>query len=363
MINILYFIGTLCSGGKERRLVELMSGLKDNPDFEILLVLAFNRIDYEYFYNLGIKYTSIDKTPNCKSLGPFFRLNSIVKNFKPDIIHSWGSMQTFYMAPIAILNKIPLINSQITDAPPRIKKFSFQNFVNKFNFALSDVILANSYAGLKAYGVLDNKKSRVIHNGFDMNRIANLESIDSIREKFGINTKFVVGMVASFSDKKDYATYIKAANIILETRKDITFLCIGAGDDSQYKKMILDEHKDFIKFLGRQENVESIMNVCDIGILSTYTEGISNSILEFMALGKPVIATNGGGTNEIITNDITGFLITQKNQIDLGEKITNLLNDKNLRIKIGKNSKEYIKNEFNINKMRNEFINLYNGII
>jgi len=362
-MKILYFIGTLCSGGKERRLIELMSGLKDNPDFEIMLVLAFNRIDYEYFYNLSIEYISIDKTPNRKSLRPFFRLNSIVKNFKPDIIHTWGSMQTFYMAPVAFIRRIPLINSQITDAPPRIKKFSFQNFVNRFNFALSDVILANSYAGLKAYGVPDNKKSRVIHNGFDMNRIANLESKDSIREKFGINTEYIVGMVASFSEKKDYATYIKAASIILETRNDITFLCIGAGDDSKYKKMISDEHKDFIKFLGRQENIESIMNICDIGILSTYTEGISNSILEFMALGKPVIATDGGGTNEIITNDITGFLITQKNQIDLGEKITNLLNDKNLRIKIGKNSKEYIKNEFNINKMRNEFINLYNGII
>jgi glycosyltransferase involved in cell wall biosynthesis len=366
-MKILYFIGTLCSGGKERRLIELMAGLKDNPYYEILLVLAFNQIDYDYFHNLGIDYISIDKRPNHKGFKPYLQLNTIIKDFKPDIIHTWGSMQAFYMAPLAYIHRIKFINSQITDAPPKIRKLSFQYLVNKFNFALSDVILANSYAGLKAYGIDESSKNKVIHNGFDMKRIANLESKNSIRNKFEIRTEYVIGMVASFSDKKDYTTYIKAANKILEKRRDITFLCIGAGNDFPYKKMVSNEHKDFIKFLGRQENVESIMNVCDVGVLmsnpDTHGEGISNAIMEFMAIGKPVIATNGGGTNEIITNDITGFLITQKNQIDLSEKITNLLNDKNLRIKIGKNSKEYIKNEFNINKMRNEFINLYNGII
>ena len=360
-MKILYFIGTLRSGGKERRLIELMAGLKNNSDFEILLVLAFDQIDYEYFYNLGIEYISIDKTPNCKSLRPFFRLNSIVKKFKPDIIHSWGNMQSFYMAPIAFLNKIPLINSQITDAPPMIKKFSFQNFVNKFNFALSNIILANSYAGLKAYGVFNNPKSKVIHNGFDMNRIANLEIPQSVKEKIGINTQYIVGMVASFSDKKDYATYIKAACLILEKRKDITFICVGAGDDTPYKKMVPNDVKVFIKFLGRQENVESIMNICDIGVLSTYTEGISNSIMEFMALGKPVIATDGGGTKELLNDNETGYLVSQQTPKEIYNKVQYLLSKSKLRINMGQLAKERIKIEFSIDNMINKFIKLYNG--
>ena len=59
-MKILFFIGNLTSGGKERRLIELMAGLKNN-NFDILLVLAFNEIDYDYFFDLGINYISIDK--------------------------------------------------------------------------------------------------------------------------------------------------------------------------------------------------------------------------------------------------------------------------------------------------------------
>ena len=365
-MKILYFVGTLRSGGKERRLIELLAALKDKENYEILLVLAFNEIDYDYFFDLGINYISLDKKPNCKSLKVLLKLNSIVKKYKPDVIHTWGSMQTFYMALVALFNKIPLINSQITDAPPNIKKISFQNFVNKFNFVLSTVIIANSYAGLKAYKMDRLKKSKVIHNGFAMSRIANLESVDTIREKFGISTHYVVGMVASFSDKKDYASYIRAANIILEKRKDITFLCVGAGDDLPYKKMVSDENKDFIKFLGRQENVESIINICDIGVLmsnpDTHGEGISNAIMEFMALGKPVIASENGGNEEILKNGETGFIINPKNLKILTEKITCFINNRALKLEMGKNGKKRIINKFCINRMLHEFVNLYRNL-
>ena len=365
-MKILYFIGNLPSGGKERRLIELMSGLKNKTDYEILLVLAFNQIDYVYFYKLGVNYVSIDKKPKSKSIKVFFQLHKIVKEYKPDIIHTWGSMQSFYMAPVAFVNKIPLINSQITDAPPHIKKLSFKNFVNKVNFDLSTINLANSYAGLKAYGVENSNKSRVIHNGFNFTRIANLTKPQIIREKFGIKTKYVVAMVATFSEKKDYKTYIESAISILSKRKDVTFLCVGAGDDKPYKKMVSNEFKTFIKFLGRQENVEAIMNICDIGVLMsnpvTHGEGISNAIMEFMAIGKPVIASINGGNEEIVKNNETGFIINPKNSIELTEKIINLLDNKSLRIKMSINSKERIENEFSINKMLNKFVKLYETV-
>lgn len=132
-------------------------------------------------------------------------------------------------------------------------------------------------------------------------------------------------MVASFSNYKDYRTYIQAANRVLNKVNYITFLCIGSGDDKTYRELVDPESKKFVKFLGRQENVESIMNICNIGILLTYTEGISNSIMEFMALGKPVIATDGGGIKELIIDRETGFLIPPKSPMVLAEKIIVLL--------------------------------------
>ena len=83
-----------------------------------------------------------------------------------------------------------------------------------------------------------------------------------------------------------------------------------------------------IIFLGKRSNVESIINIFDVGILLTnskvHGEGISNSIMEYMALGKPVIATRGGGTNEVVIEGENGYLIDPFNEDQLIEKIENV---------------------------------------
>jgi glycosyltransferase involved in cell wall biosynthesis len=90
-------------------------------------------------------------------------------------------------------------------------------------------------------------------------------------------------------------------------------------------------------------------------------EGISNSIMEYMALGKPVIATNSGGTNEIVINNDTGFLITDNKVEVVVEKIEYLLNNPEISRSMGYRGRERIKKYFSIEKMIQEFINLYQG--
>ena len=365
-MKILYFIGTLCTGGKERRLIELMSGLKGNTDIEILLILAFNQIDYEYFYNLNIDYVSIDKRPNKKSIKVFFQLDKIIKNFKPDIIHTWGSMQTFYMLPSSILRKIPLINSQITNAPLiGTKRSLFQRFINNINLRTSTINLANSYAGLKSYSIENNKNSRVIHNGFNMNRIKLLEDSSKIRKQLNIKTKYVVCMVGAFSDRKDYETYLTVAEKIIKNRNDISFLGIGSGYLlEKYRK----EYERFKRIIlpGRMSDVESIINVSDICVLMTsgnvHGEGISNSIMEYMALGKPIVASDSGGTSEIVQNNKTGFIIPDKSYDELKTKIHYLLSNKKLRDEMGNLGKKRISDRFNIDLMLFSFLDLYNDV-
>jgi glycosyltransferase involved in cell wall biosynthesis len=103
------------------------------------------------------------------------------------------------------------------------------------------------------------------------------------------------------------------------------------------------------------------MNMCDIGILATYTEGISNSIMEFMALGKPVVATDGGGTKELVIGGETGFLIKPKSVEELVSKIEYLLNNDKIASSMGMKAKERIKQEFSMKKMINSFVDLYNN--
>lgn len=153
-----------------------------------------------------------------------------------------------------------------------------------------------------------------------------LQKKSEVRKKFNLFKEKVVGMVATFSDFKDYETFISAARMTLQKRNDVTFLAIGDGKNLEMcRKMARGSLSDKIIFLGRQRDVESIVNIFDVGVLltniKTHVEGISNSIMEYMALGKPVVATNGGGTPELVIDGETGYLIPQKSEESLIEKI------------------------------------------
>ena len=349
---------SLQCGGKERQLLELLQGLStNNIHFEV--VSMKKDVHYEKFFSLDIKIHFLVRK---YMFDPtvFFRLCKICRKFKPDIIHTWDSLTSFYVTPIAKLLNIKLILGSIQSAPDSFDLFSLVWVIRLITFPFSDKIVSNSYAGLQSYKV--KKKSICIHNGFDQTRIRQCEDKDIVKRKFGINTENVVGMVASFSDFKDYETYISAAKMILENRSDTTFLAIGDGINLKKCKK-----KGFgfqgIKFLGLQNDIESIVNVFNVGVLSTYTEGISNSIMEYMALGKPVIATNGGGTKELVIDGVTGVLIEPESPDLMAEKIEYLIDNREISEEMGQKGKKRIETQFSIEKMAKTYYDLYSDLL
>jgi len=365
-MRILMFIDSLHSGGKERRLVELIKGLKDYSDIHCELAIMSNDIHYKYVVKQDIRIHYLIRKWK-KDPRIFFKLYKLCKEFKPDIIHSWGSMPSVYAFPIAKVLKIKFINAMISDAPLKLKVFSKAWTRSKITFPFSDIILSNSYAGLKSYNAPKNK-SYCIHNGFYFERLKKIEDKNNIKIKFGIKTEKVVGMVGAFADRKDYKTYLLAAMKILSKRNDVSFMAIGDGENLEdCKKMVKKEYRDKIIFTGKQNDVESIVKVFDIGVLATnkevHGEGISNSIMEYMALGKPVIVSSGGGTPEIVEHDKTGFLITPKSIEELASKIEYLLENEKVAVEMGEKGRKRIKKEFGLEKMTNSYVSLYRRLL
>jgi glycosyltransferase involved in cell wall biosynthesis/peptidoglycan/xylan/chitin deacetylase (PgdA/CDA1 family) len=361
-MKILFFIDVLTSGGKERRLTELMKGLKQRPDFEFELALMSTEINYREVLDLDIPiHYLIRKTK--RDFFVFRMLYSLAKDFQPDIIHCWGSMTAIYCVPVCKLLNIKLVNGLITDSPSRQNILNKNWFRARITFPFSDLIVGNSKAGLDAYRAPEGK-SFFIHNGFNFERTNDIIDNQIIKSQLNIGTKYVIGMVANYSKNKDYATYFAAAQLVLSKRKDITFIAIGINTDSPVSQNhIGKENIGHFRLLGMRSGVESYINSMDLCILSTFTEGISNSILEYMALGKPVIATSGGGTNEIVVDNETGFLINRSNPDQLAEKIEILLDDNELRAKMGVAGKKRIENLFSINSMVRNYVTLYNKIL
>lgn len=360
-IKILYIIDSLGPGGAERRLVQLLKGLNANR-FSTKVILLTDIVHYTEVFDLETEVIKLARKIRKDPL-IFFRLYRICQKWRPDIIHAWGSMPAIYAGPVARLLRIKLINAMIADAPIRLNtKRRIRSFLS---FPFSDIIQSNSHAGLEVYNVPERKRN-VVHNGFDFERMGTLKNGNALREELHVKTRYVAGMVAGFKFQKDYESLVHAAGKILQERDDITFVCVGDGPDLERIRK-LARGMDRIIFTGKKVDVESIINIFDIGILLTdldkHGEGISNSIMEYMAAGKAVITTEGGGTKELVADGETGFLIPQKSPDQLVERINRLLKDDRLREGMGTRGKERIQDEFSIDKMVNGHIRLYERLL
>lgn len=357
-MKIIFIIDTLTAGGKERRLTELIKGLISTSKAECELVVMSSDIHYKEILDLGIKIHIILRKTK-KDLTVFNKLYRIFRLFNPDIVHCWDSMTAVYSVPLCKYLRIKLVNGMIVDSPSK-RNFSNKDYRRaRITFPFSDFIVGNSRAGLKAYRAPE-KKSIVIYNGFNFNRINHLENSIVVLEQLNSDLDHIIGMVATNSVKKDYKTFFFAAQRLLKSRDDILFLAIGKNtDDDNLKELIESKYSKHFRLLGKRSDVESLINVMDICVLSTFTEGISNSIMEYMALGKPVIATSGGGTNEIVIDNNTGFLTNPSDPEDLSKKMEALLNNPEMRQKMGKSGRERILDYFSINSMVDNYHKLY----
>lgn len=349
----------LQSGGKERRIVELLKVLSKDSNFSFIIIMLEGKdesdIAYKEILNCNIKIIYLGMYNRLQLV---HKIYSICKNEKINLIHLWASLIYGYIiAPTHYLLNIPIISSSITSARKQGgKKF----FLNKFTYHFYDKILSNS---MQAFVInqVPKSKSICIYNGFDFKRAEIKDTKEDIRNLYSVNTKYIVSMAGEYSFRKDYPMFVRAANKVLNTNPDVTFLAMGSGDASPYEALIEPHFLDRIKFIGRVNNVESIYNASDIVVLATCVEGISNAIMEGMYMGKPIVSTKGPnvGTKEIVEEGKSGFLVEYHDYNAFADYILKLLDNTELRKTMGAYGKRIVQEKFNIEQMIQGFNNVY----
>lgn len=365
-MTFLFLADNIGGGGKERRMLELIKSLCKNPENKIILVsISDMGVGYEYMYDLPI--TIIESDRNYKySLKPFLVIKGAIDKYKPDIVHSWGSMCSTYILPLLPFRKFKFINGIIADAPLHVSLFEKNYLRGRLSFMFSDVVLSNSLAGIKSYKAPIDK-TYCIYNGIDMARFSNLRNPEELKKELGIEKfGFVAGMVGAFHDRKDFITFAAAAVKLAKQHGDMCFLLIGEGKNRQsIEDMVPAELKKNILFLGRRPDVEALIQTLNVGVLCTnsdlHGEGVSNSIIEYMSLSKPVLATEGGGTNEVVEGGQNGFLLKHNDVDMLVEKLLFLYNNPEIAKEMGKKALSTIHKKFMLDRMAEEFIAVYKG--
>lgn len=357
-LRLLHFIDNLGPGGKERQLVELLKGLDAIGTCESLVVSMTEGVFYPELLTLRRATLTTLIRRSRKDVRAFIGFHRVVRSFQPDVIVVWDHMTAVYAIPAAVLSRAAVVNAMIRDAPERLSWTAWTRA--RLSFPFCDLIVANSQAGLDAYRVR-GAKGRVVHNGIDMTRFANLEDPVAVRRRLGLEGALVVGMVSTFRPWKDQATLIRAAALILQRRKDVVFLFVGEGETrAACQALVAPELMHSIRFLGgTAEGLEALVNVFDVGVLATFTEGFPNAVMEYMALGKPVVATDGGGTRELLLDGETGSLVPARDPQVLADRLLLLLDDPALRERQGSAGRQRVLAEFSLERMVARQLALY----
>ena len=355
-LRVLFLIDGLAPGGKERQTATLVKGLAEQPGI-VPMLLCLNKSGHfeAEVRQQGVSVVCLERKIRWDPL-LFGRLFRLARAFRPSIIHTTCTMTTFYALPVARRLGVPLVNGSIRNAfQPPFRRWKLERWLLR----RSDIRVANSEAGLRSRGLQrDNRRNWVVYNGFDFQRLDQAKG--NPMPLPGTEGQKRVGMLANFSDYKDYDTYFEAAQQILQRRQDVVFLAVGGGENQdRYRHWVRSQGLDGIQLLGRRSAVESFVQSLEVGVLATYTEGISNSVMEYMACAKPVVVTEGGGSGEIVLNGETGFLVPPSNPAMLAEKIELLLDDPELGRQMGHSGKRRIEELFSCRRLVEETIKLY----
>jgi glycosyltransferase involved in cell wall biosynthesis len=215
-----------------------------------------------------------------------------------------------------------------------------------------------SIPAVKFLDHLGAKNVKVMHNGIDLSAFENTKPIGS--------TKAPGRTVVTYLGRLVYGKGVQdLLSIFPKLKGDVQLLIVGDGPyRGKLEALACQINTSNIVFLGEQrpENIPGILKSTDIFVNPSYSEGLPTSVLEACAAGCAVVATDVGGTDEIILDGSTGFLVKSGDQQGLTEKVNLLLENKSMRETLGKNAKAYVMDNFSWDRIIGQWVTEINHL-
>jgi glycosyltransferase involved in cell wall biosynthesis len=246
--------------------------------------------------------------------------------------------------------------------------------LQRMSYSMAHQVVANSESvrqELIRQGV-PAKKTTVIYNGIDQMRVT-LPGAVSRAESFsrvGLTTapaegSLCVTLVANMRHEvKDYPLFLRAARRVRNAIPHAVFLLAGEGELMPSLQALARELgiEDCTYFLGRCEALADLLSISDVCVLSSKAEGFSNSILEYMAAGRPVVATDVGGAREAIVEGTTGYLVPAGDEEKMADRLITLLRNER-RADIGAAGRDVVQARFSLEAQLARTEELYDRLL
>jgi glycosyltransferase involved in cell wall biosynthesis len=376
-VKVCYLIGTLSTGGAEGQVVELIRGL-DRSRFEPSLVLetggGTERVN-------GLVPDVKILRPNAKPIRATLKrayhaqlalrsLCSYLSQVRPDILHAFLPGSVIYASGARLFGRAPCTiasrRSLVDGYRPNDRLAAIADVIAT---RAADFVLGNSEAIIQEVVRLDGvreSRTQVIYNGVDTERFSPLKR-PGFRGQFGWGEEHLVfGMVANFIPYKRHLDFVCAADLIRTAIPQARFLLVGQdrGQMPVVQKAIEEAGlAPYVKILPGSKTPELAFAAMDVYICTSETEGFSNVLLEAMATGVPVIATDVGGNREAIAEGVNGTLAPAHAPELIARAALELAATPDRLRKFSENSRSRAEELFSLHKMVQAHEDLYTRLV
>ncbi len=298
-------------------------------------------------------------------LSAAWRLSRAIKGLRPDIVHAHDP-HGVAMASLALNmsrqpKRAPLVAARRVDF--RLKG----NALSRWKYDQVDRFICASGAIRKillADG-LDPSRAVTVHEGIDLGRVAAAPPAALHEELWLPHGSPIVGTVAALVPHKGQRHLVEAAALVVREVPDARFVIAGEGElreslEHQIKSHNLEKH---VILAGFRPDVLSLHKAFDIFVMSSVMEGLGTSLLDAMACGKPVVATNAGGMPEVVRDGETGILVPPRDDRALAQAIIRLLKDESLRQRMGAAGLSLANSRFSAERMVAETLDVYADVV
>jgi len=296
----------------------------------------------------------------------FYLLYPLLKN-KYNIIHTNGYLTDIIALPLSKILNIPHITT-CHGFIDESKKLKIYNKMDKILLKFCDIIISVSKQieldlitnGIKSRKIVTIPNAVTINNEYFINNSKDKDT--KLKKTIGINKgEIIIGYHGRISKEKGLEYLFKACANLINSNFNIKLLIIGEGPDTS--RLIKLSRKLGVKrkiiYVGFKKNIEKWIQLIDIYVLPSLTEGTPMALLEAMLMGKPIIATCVGGIPNIIKNEYNGLLVKPGDHDAISDAIIKLIENKRLIEKLKKISKSTIKKNYNINNWKLKYEQLY----
>ena len=370
-LSVCLLISSLEFGGAERQVVEMVRTFDRRRVHPIICSLSSETPLAETLPNGGEDLHVVERRARF-DVTAVFRVASLLRRYKVDVVHAF-----LFDAEIVARLAAPLAGVRVVISSER-NTDHIRSLLNRVALKLTrplfDVMVANSNAGkrfnIQAEG-LDASRIEVVHNGVDTERFyPNRQAGLAFRSRLGIPPDAaVVGMVASYKRQKGHDNFLQMASLVRQSVPGAVFLIVGgpAGDRDegpQYQNEVrslstsldLDAH---CVFLGNQHDMNAVYNACDITALLSRREGVPNVLLESMACGVPVVASNVADNAFIVADGQTGFVVPVNDHTAAAARICGLLEMEDVRDRFSTAARSRVRNEFSLQRAAQKLERIY----